>query len=182
MRKGFSLIEMLAVLVVLPIIMVALAGLFNPVITDIPRSYRVIQTNTTLLNMLEQMRNDINTAKSLPESFSQYSANDELLLIETSDGVISYMVMDDKVLRGKIDDLRLLIDNCKSEIESRKLKIERVWSVPHAKVEWRVWKEDGKGYAVQVKTHIEYNIGGHLERKMANSHLFFIGTFSDILR
>lgn len=58
----------------------------------------------------------------------------------------------------------------------------RVWSVPHAKVKWQVWVEKGKGYAVQVKSHIEHEVRGHWERKMANSHLYFVGTFQDALR
>jgi len=201
-RKGFTLIEMLAVMVVLIIISFALAGVFTTVITDIPRSYRVIQTNTTLLNMLEQMRDDIGTAtcacatcgeantgagRELPEAFSQYATKDGLLLIETSDGVISYQVnppyvwriKDDKVLRRN-----LMADACpeRSRGDDSEVKDTRVWSVPHAKVKWQVWRENGKGYAVQVKTHIEHKVRGHWERKMANSHLYFMGVLQDALR
>ncbi len=205
MRKGFSLIEMLAVMVVIPIVLVALASVFTTVITDIPRSYRVIQTNTTLLNMLEQMRNDINTAtcaeantgagRGLPESFSRYATKDGLLLIEMSDAVISYQVNPPYVWRIKDDKaLRrdLTADACPerpvvSEVEPSRgddseVKNTRVWSVPHAKVEWQVRRENGKGYAVQVKTHIEHKVRGHWERKMANSHLYFVGALQDALR
>jgi len=94
MRKGFSLIEMLAVMLVLTIVSAALAGLFTSVITDIPRSHRVIQTNTTLLNILEQMQQDINAARGLPESFGADAASNELIFIELEDGVISYEVGD----------------------------------------------------------------------------------------
>jgi len=168
MRKGFSLAELLAVMVVLAAVSFALAGLFSTVITDIPRSYRVIQTNTTLLNMLEQMREDVVAAKGLPVSFGESSASDELLLIEMEDGVISYQRRDDKVLR------RNIISTQDSEGGDT-----RVWSVPYAKLQWQVWRNNGKGYAVQVKTHIEHKVRGHWEKKMANSHLYFVGVFGE---
>ena len=80
MRKGFTLIELLVTMAVTLVISLALVGIFGTVITDIPRSYRIIQTNTTLLNMLERMRDDIIAAGGLPESFGRYAANDGLLL------------------------------------------------------------------------------------------------------
>ncbi len=171
MRRGFSLAELLAVMVVLTAASFALAGLFSTVITDVPRSYRVMQTNTTLLNMLERMREDVDAAKGLPASFGESTANEELLLIEMKDGVISYQIRDDKVLR------RNIISTDDSEGEDT-----RVWSVPHAKVQWQVWRENGKGYAVQVRTHIEHEVWGHWEKKMANSHLYFVGALGEAFK
>jgi prepilin-type N-terminal cleavage/methylation domain-containing protein len=163
-RKGFTLIELLVVVVVIPVISFALVGIFGTVITDIPRSYRIIQTNTTLLNMLEQMRDDIIAARGLPESFGRYAANDGLLLIEVGDAVVSYMVMDDKVFRYSL-----------TAADESKVENTAVWSVPHAQVKWELWRKNGRGYAVQVETHIEHKVRGHWGRKMANSHLYFVG-------
>ena len=171
MRKGFTLAEMLAVVIVLTAISFALAGLFGTIITDVPRSYRIIQTNTTLLNMLEQMREDIEAAKGLPISFGESSANEGLLLIEMEDGVISYQVRDGKVLRR---NLTAAADN--------KAEFTKTWSAPRAKVKWQVWREDGRGYAVQVKTHIEHRVRDHWAKKMANSHLYFVGAFQGTLK
>ena len=82
MRKGFTLVELLVVIIVLPFVMLVLDGLFSTLIRDIPRSYRVVQENTSLLSMLEQMQQDIDKAKGLPESFDGHTASGELLLIE----------------------------------------------------------------------------------------------------
>jgi prepilin-type N-terminal cleavage/methylation domain-containing protein len=166
MRKGFTLVEILVVIIVLPFVMLVLDGLFSTLIRDIPRSYRVVQENTSLLSMLEQMQQDINKAKGLPESFDEYTTSNKLLLIELTEGMICYQLKDDKVLRSK------LTDNQQSNAGER-----RVWSVPHAKVEWQVWRKDKGGYAVEVKTHIEHKVGGNWEKKMANSHLYFVSTY-----
>ena len=166
MRKGFTLVEVLVVIVVLPFIMLVLGGLFSTLIRDIPRSYRVVQENTSLLSMLEQMQQDIDKAKGLPESFDGHTASGELLLIELADIVICYQLKDDKVLRRK------LTDNQQSNDEE-----EIVWTVPHANVTWQVWRKGKSGYAVEVQTHIEHKVGGHWEKKMANSHLYFVSTY-----
>jgi len=180
MRKGFTLIEVLVVVIVLPFMMLVLNDLFRTLIKDIPRSYQVVQENASLLSMLEQMQKDIDKAKGLPESFDEYTTGDKLLLIELAEGMICYQLKDEKVLRHKLTDNQ----------QSNSLG-QTVWSVPHAKVEWQVWRKDRGGSptagfdrnpallgAVEVKTHIEHKIRGeHWEKKMANSHLYFVGAF-----
>ena len=171
MRRGFSLVELLVVMVVLSFVSVVLAGLFTTIISDIPRSYRVIQANTSLLSTLEQMHDDIDAAKRLPESFAGHTTNDELLLIELTDAMICYQLKDGEVRRRKL-----------TNAQQGGSEDTTVWLVPHAKVEWQVWKKDKGGYAVEVKTHIEHKIRGHLEKKMANSHLYFVGAFREVLK
>jgi len=166
MRKGFSLVELLVVIFIIPVVLVTLDGLFSAVISDIPRSYRVAQENTTVLNMLEQMQQDIDKAKSLPDSFDGHTASDELLLIGLTDAVVCYQLKDGQVLRHRL-----------THTQENDIEETRVWSLPHAKVQWRLWRKDNSGYAVEVKTHIEHNPRGHLEKKMANSHLYFAGAF-----
>ena len=178
MRKGFTYVEVLIVVIVLPFMMLVLDDLFRTLIKDIPRSYQVVQENTSLLSMLEQMQKDIDKAKGLPESFGEYTTGDKLLLIELAEGMICYQLKDEKVLRHKLTDNQ----------QSNSLG-QTVWSIPHAKVEWQVWRKDRGGPptagfdrnpallgAVEVKTHIEHKIRGeHWEKKMANSHLYFVG-------
>jgi len=169
MRKGFSLIEMLTVIVVLAAILLAIVPAFTTLISDIPRSYRVAQANTSLLNMLEHLRKDIDAAKGLPQSFGGHTVNDSLLLIESADDVLAYQLKPDQVLRQSLKDPQQAGGEGTT-----------VWSIPNARVEWHVWKKGNKGYAVEVKTHIGHNVGGRLEKKMANSHLYFVGAFREV--
>lgn len=120
--------------------------------------------------MLEQMQKDIDKAKGLPESFGEYTSGDKLLLIELAEGMICYQLKDEKALTVRRSPLVSRVTGDESRIT--------VWSVPNAKVEWHVWRKDRDGYAVEVKTHIEHKIRGeHWEKKMANSHLYFVGAF-----
>ena len=165
MRKGFTIVEILTAVIVLPFIIVVLDGLFRTLIKDIPRSYQVVQANTSLLSTLKEMQQDIDKAKGLPETYNEYTAGDKMLLIDLSEGMICYQLKDDKVLRYNLTD-----NQPNNALE------QKVWSVPNAKVQWKVWRKDMIGYAVEVRTSIEYKIRGkHLEKKMANSHLYFVG-------
>ncbi len=165
MRKGFTIVEVLMVVITLPFVALVLDGLFNTLLTDIPRSARVLQDNTTLLNMLGQIQRDIDAAKALPDSFAGHTTNDRLLLIELAEGMICYQLEEGRVLR------RRLTDTQQGREEAR------VWVMPNAKVEWRLWRRQGHGYAVEVRTHIKHRLRKKLQEKMANSHLYFVGVF-----
>jgi len=187
MRKGFTLVEILVIIVVLPFVLVVLDGLFRTLLHDIPWSWRLVQQNTTVLNMLEQLQQDTDKAKGLPKSFAGRTASDELLLIELTDGVVCYQLKDGRVIRRKLTDTR---DSSEPDSETtfrqtlrRSLRRtyagyaeqERVWSLPNTKIQWQVWARNGKGYAVQAETYSEQKVRGQWKKKMARSHLYFVG-------
>jgi prepilin-type N-terminal cleavage/methylation domain-containing protein len=171
MHKGFTLVELLVVVVVLPFVFLLFDGLFKTLVGEIPLSVRLIQENTSLLSMLGQIQQDIDEAKGLPKSFADQTANDQLLLIEVAEGVISYQLKDDEVVRHKLTDT-----------PQSKAEEPRVWSIPHASVEWKVWTRNGQGYAVETNTHLEYGRRGQWKQKMARSYLYFAGALGKELR
>ena len=164
MRKGFTIVELLILIIIIPFVYVLIDGLFRTLLTDIPSSCRIVQENTTLLNMLAQIQQDMDKAKSLPELFAGQTASEKSLLIELEDSVICYQIEDGRVLRHK------LTDTYEGSAEQR-----RVWSLPNAKVKWRILQENGRGHAVETETHIPHKSRGRWEKKMANSHLYFVG-------
>ncbi len=164
MRKGYTITEVLIAVIVLPSIIIILDGLFKTLIKDIPRSYNIVQVNTSLLSMLKEIQQDIDRATGLPETYNEYTAGDNMLLIALPDNMICYQIKDDKVFRCNL-----------SENQKSNAAQTRYWSVPHAVVEWKIWRKDKSGCAVDVRTHIEHKVHGHWERKMANSHLYFVG-------
>ena len=174
MRKAFSLVELLAVMVVFAAVSVALAALFTTIITDIPKSYRVVQENTSLLNMLGQMHRDVDGAKALPQSSAGHTTDDDLLLIELPDAMICYQLKNGEVLRRRLSRQRRPQEDAGEDT--------KVWSVPHARVECRLAGGDDKAYAVEVRTHIEYEVRGHRQKKMANSYLYFVGALPGAIK
>ena len=164
MRKGFTLVEILVVVIVLPIAFLILDGLFTTLLADIPRSYRIAQESITLQHLLEDMQEDMDKASRLPDSVGGHRADDKQILIDLPDGVICYQQKDEQIIR------RMLTDTSQDRLEEK-----RAWSLPSTKVEWEIWKKDAEGCAVEVKSHIEYKTRGRWKKTMANSHVYYGG-------
>lgn len=171
MRKGFTLIEMLVVIIVLPVVFLIFNGLFKTIADEIPWSHRIVQENTNLLSMLGQIQQDIDEAKGLPKSFAGQITSDKILLIELAEGVICYQLKEGQVVRHKLTDT-----------PQDKTEEPRIWSIPHASIQWKVWERNGQGYAVETNTHVEYKRRGQWKMKMAHSHLYFAGAIGKELR
>jgi type II secretory pathway component PulJ len=163
MHKGFSLIELIVIIAVLPFILITIDKLFASMFTDVPKSLNTIQDNSVLLNMLNQMEQDIDAANDLPQSIDGYTAGDELLLIKQADSVIQYQRKGDYIYRYEFKDGKQVPEQT------------RYWLLPETKITWQVHRKDGKGYAVEIRHHNEYVLHGHLVKKMENSNLFYIG-------
>lgn len=171
MRKGSLLAEVLVALAVIFIVSSYLASLSTIMIRDIPKIHRVIESNTSALNALKQMCKDINSARGLPQSFMQFGSNNELLLIELADYLVCYQIEDGRLIRHKLSK------NLASEKEDTE-----IWRIPNAKIDWRVWRMGDRGYAVEVHTHIEQRSMNGIEKKMANSYLYFAGACPEAVR
>ncbi len=171
MRKGFTLVEILILVIVLPFVFLLFDGLFKTLVGEIPMSVRLIQENTSLLSVLAQIQKDIDEAKDLPKSYAGQTAGNQLLLIELPEGVICYKLKDGQVTRQKLTDT-----------SQAKAEEPRIWPIPHASIEWKVWARNGRGYAVETNTHLEYGRRGQWVKKMAHSHLYFAGAFGKELK
>ena len=165
MRKGFSLVELMVVIAVLLLILWVIDGLFTTMLSDVPKSGKTIQENSVLLTMLRQMEQDIDAAENLPQSIDEYSAGEDLLLIEQAAKVIHYQIKDGTVYRYGYRDNQQIPEDL------------RYWFLPDTKIQWLVHRQNGKGYAAEIRHHVEYVLRGHLIKKMENSNMYFVGTF-----
>ncbi len=170
MRRGYSLVELVVAMVIVSSVSIVLAGLLITIVSDIPRLYGIVQENTSVLNILGQLQKDIDAAKELPKSYGEYTSNKNLLLIELPQGIVCYQLKDGRVLRRRLSAAE---EQYEGEI--------KVWSVPNAKLEWQVRRNDRDGCVLEVKTCIEHKVRGRSEEKMANSYLFFTGAFQRVV-
>jgi len=168
MRKGYSIIQLLVIISVFSLLAAPLARLSTATLRDIPRFYRMIEANTSMLSALKQIRRDVNAAKGFGRTFNDYIANNETLLIEAANNVICYQFKDGELLRRKFATSGTGIGE----------EIKR-WSIRHGKIEWQLWQEDGRDYAVEIKSCIEREIAGRMDRKMANSYVYFAGIYQE---
>ena len=166
MRKGFTLVEILVVVIILAFLIFLTDGLFTTLLAEIPRSYRIAQESITLQNLLEQIQQDMDKASGLPKSFEGLTTDDKQILIELPDGVICFQQKDEQIIRRK------LTDGPQDRVEEK-----RAWSLPSTKVEWTIREKDTQGIAVELKTHIEYKTRGRWRKTTANSHVYYGGVF-----
>jgi type II secretory pathway pseudopilin PulG len=162
-RRAFTLIELLVMVAVMPFVMVAVSGVYATFIRDIPRTTRVLQENTTVLDLLRQIQRDMDRATGLPEQFDGQTAGADLLLIEQSGRVIGYRRENGQVVR--------------TVLQGRQTSVaaeQRNWRMPHAEVTWRPWVREGRAYAVEIHSHIRQRISGLAREVLANSHVFFV--------
>ena len=163
MRRGMSLIEILAAIPVLLAVMLVFSGLFYASLGDMPNLQRIANTNGVLSDMLWRLQQDIDAAESLPKSVFGKKANEKLLLIRGPDSTVCYEIKDGQVVREELSSGR-----------DRQGKGTCNWSVPGAMVSFHRWQSSGGAYAVEIRRAIEYSKQGYSEEKLANSHVLYL--------
>ncbi len=194
MRKAFTLVELLVVVTVLPFIMVVVSGVYATFIRDIPATTRVLQENTTVLHLLEQMRRDADGAIGLPKQFNGQYADERILLIAQPGQVIRYQIEDGRIVRtpfvvtpsgvSRTEGVSPAERGSESRdasgyaltgtLQTGPQSEERVWRTRNAVIAWRLWQQDGRAYAVEVHSHVKQQVTGLWREKLANSRVFFI--------
>jgi len=164
MRKASTLIEMLATISILLVIMVACAKPFKNLISGIPRTNRDFQTNSIMLGMLRELRNDVEYAHGLLEYATNEKVGCNMLMIETEDGVVCYELGDGEVTKTT------------SETNDQLSQSSRTWCLPHVKISWKLRSHNGKKCAVELTTNIERVVSGQREEKLRNSYVYFAGS------
>lgn len=155
-QRGFTLIELLVIIVIMPFVMVAISGIFATIIRDVPRATRLVQQQTTVLHMLDQVRRDVGRAVRLPEESGGRRADDKTLLIEQPDGLIRWRFDDGQAVR---------VDAAGDE---------RIWRMPNAVIAWRPWRRHGDICGLEMHSHLQHRVRGQLRTMLPASRVFFM--------
>lgn len=164
MRKGFLLVEMIGVLMIMTILAIMMVKPMRNITRNIPHIHQDYQSSSIMNDMLDDLRKDVESAKGLMEYQGNTSGNGDMLLIDSPEGVISYSFQDGKVIRFKeIRDGMAISDT------------QVVWSVPSGKIEWQLRAHNGKDVAVEISTGINRRGPGGMKTNLKNSHVIFFG-------
>jgi len=154
-----EILVLLALLVVITDFTVRMVRTFG---ADIPRSYKDFQANVTVQDMLRQLRRDVEGGLRLEEAPGEVEGADRLLSVTLPEGVVWYDFADEQVSRGPA-------------VGDPNVPASHVWPVPHAVIAWRLAAQDDAACALEITTCIERNTRGRREKKLRNSHVFFMG-------
>ena len=162
MRRGFSLIEMLIVIMTIPLIGLVVDRAFRDWAIDVPRGVTLVLRHERLQGVVEDIRDDIDQAMSLYLEDSPQAEGPPVLVIEQSSRQIRYAQLEEGIRReARGDDLD---PNVPADWE---------WLLPQANIEWQLWRQGDAVVGLHLETSMTH--GRHKKRKFQNSHLFFVG-------
>jgi prepilin-type N-terminal cleavage/methylation domain-containing protein len=161
--RAFTLVEMLVVITVLPFVAIAFSSLFATFIRDVPRMTRMVQENTSVLDLVRHIRDDVDAAVGLPDAFGGTKSDDHTLLIALPKTVICYRIQGAGVTRTVLGG------------EQTEPRAEGTWRFRDAVIGWRLWGRSDSANAVELRTFLRERISGRIREKLANSYLYFVG-------
>ena len=165
MRRGTSLIELLALVAVLGTVTLLFGIAMRTTVGEVPRLQGVAQASRVVFGMLERLQEDIDTAKSLPESHADKTANEKLLLIELPEAIVSYEVAEGEIVRKELQ-----LKNSDTPRQSYN------WPLGTAKVSFHRWESSGFAYAVEVRRAVEYRKGDKTEDRLVNAQVLYFAS------
>ena len=130
-RCGYTLTEMLVIIVVLVVFMTLSVQPFRTMISEIPRSARVCQTLNGTQKFLGQLRKDVEQSDRI------VSLNNSVLELEQGGKTINYMFSDGKIIRNPA---------------MNDLDQNYIWQFPHLNTDTDLWTKNGVPYAVELTT------------------------------
>jgi prepilin-type N-terminal cleavage/methylation domain-containing protein len=163
MRKGFTLVEMLIVIMTLPLVAMAADRLFRELVIDAPRSLDVVSQNDSVVRMLIRLQEDVGRATQVLPSYEGHVSNEQLLLLRIGDQVIGYKKNEDRIERHELSS--------PDEID----RIAYLCVAPQATIDWSLWPSEDSPSAVKVHTSIQHRRS--LKQKLAGNYLFFVGAY-----
>ena len=163
MRRGTSLIELLGLLAVLGTVGLLFGMMLQTMVEDVPKLQGVVQVSRVVFGVLERLQEDIDAAKSLPESHRGKVAGEKLLFMELPEGVVSYEVGQGEIVRK---ELRAETSDAAGQSYG--------WPVGSAKMSFHRWESSGFAYAVEVRRAVVYRKQEKTEDKLVNAQVFYL--------
>lgn len=153
--------ELLIVIVVVPLVMITINGIFATFIRDVPRDTRLLQQNTSVLDMTRHLARDMDRAEGLPDSVGALRRDERTLLIAWPDRTICYRRQDGAVTRT-------VLAGDGSETPAG------AWRFRDAVIAWQCRHQNERAYALELHTHLRQRVAGRMMDKLANSHVYFL--------
>ncbi len=158
--KGYTLIELLAVVAILFTIIGISGGIFGSLAGEAPRVRRAIEANRQVSRMIDRLRADVAAARALSLTDAPPEAAE--VRIDVADGLVLYERAKGKIIRRELD-----ADGAE--------RARRSWPVEWATLRFAVRREDGAPNALEVVTWFTRSAEGGNLRTLRNAHVLFVG-------
>ncbi len=149
-HRAYALTEMLIIIAALVLLMALSVKPFRMMMTEIPRSAKIYQTQNTTTKVMKQLKDDIEKSRRIVD------LQDNLLTLEHQDGRIRYTFSNGQISRQTADN-----------------NPESTWILPHVKVDTQLWKNNDTPYAVQITTWNQQTVLGRQQIRLKQSFVYF---------
>jgi type II secretory pathway component PulJ len=161
-KKAFMIIELMTALAVMGSLLLVMAWFYRDTLVEVPRSYRAVQANTSVLDAIDHIRRDVETCKSLPAKADGFTADQYTLIIAEPNGTVVYRLENGVLHRTA----------CGMAIPGHVLHGQDAratsWKLATARLEFAA-----KPNEVVIRSWVEQKVRGKSVRRMENSRVFF---------
>ncbi len=158
-HSGYSLIEVLIVLMTLPMLILIMDKMFREITLNLPESSEVISQHERLLLCLEAVERDLAEAVSLPQSFDTWQQDDKTLLIQLPELLVAYVHSTTGVTRHTL--------------EPHGEDAKRFWPMSQAHLAWTRLPDASQSNRVEVTTAVLHT--RRKKQQLKNTRLFYVG-------
>ena len=149
-HRAYALTEMLVIIAALVLLMALSVKPFRLMITEIPRSGKIYQTQNTTTKVMKQLKEDTEKSRRIVD------LQDNLLTLEHQDGRIRYTFSDGQISRQVSGN-----------------DSESTWTLPHVKMNTLLWENDDGPYAVEITTWNQQTGTGRQQIRLKQSFVYF---------
>ena len=162
MRKAMALLEILVAMFVLSFLMLIVVGPTRRITVEIPRMTRDFEVDSILGDVVNQIRQDVESASAIIDYPGNESVLGRALVIQTPQGEVLYYIADGEIIR-----------------HAQGGETEFTWKVlSTGRLDWEIWYDDENdedAAAVLVTRAVARKIAGKVRQRLVNSHVFFVG-------
>lgn len=152
MRKGFTLIEMLACVALAGGVMAISAPVFMICLRDVPHARAASDINSRLQDAIRVLRADAEDSVSAISSGPSHDSEGTTLSLKSSTNNVKYEFVDGVLTRTDKQG-------------------SRTWDLPGAIIEWKIREQPKHASRLEVFTAVSVETG----KRFANRQLFFVG-------
>lgn len=158
-RRGYALLEMLAIIAALALIMALSAEPMRMLLSEIPKADRHYQVWMQTMGMLQELRSDIEQADTMELAAGDFETGNYLLTLKKAGETVNYTITDEHSIR-------------KSFMAGQVQKERTEWALPGNRIRMEVLPVGKEPAAIAVKTWTQ-DKSARVKRHFEQTYVFF---------
>jgi len=161
-RRGVTLAELLVAIPLLAVVGTLSTLVFQTVFEETPKTHRAVAALAAWPDALRRMQADVDRAEAVLPRAGDLDAGEHRLLLRLPDRLVRFEVRGGQLLRVE------------TPAEPGRPPVETAWPLPGVRLRFGVLQDDGRPYAVEVRSAVEVTLKGRPVERLTNSSVLFL--------